>query len=73
MKTLKELLDKLYQAKTPIEKYELNRELIKAIASGSTHEDAKELVEAIVKLLHEHRYYKEVVVKLRDVFEEILS
>ena len=70
---MKELLDKLYKARTPLEKHELSKELIKAIASGVSTEEAKEFVEAIVKLLHEHRYYKEVVVKLRNVFEEILS
>ena len=70
---MKELLDKLYKARTPLEKYELSQELIKAIASGTSYEDAKEFVEAIVKLLHEHRYYKEVVAKLREAFEEILS
>lgn len=71
--TPRELLDKLCQAKTPIEKYELKQELIRVVAFGTSHEDAKEFVEALMKLLHEHSYYKKVVVSLREVFEEILS
>ena len=70
---MKELLDKLYTTRTPLEKHELSKELIRAIVSCTSYEDAKEFVEAITKLLHEHRHYKEVVVKLRNVFEEILS
>ncbi|MDM7320301.1 MAG: hypothetical protein P3W91_001065 [Fervidobacterium sp.] len=74
MNTLKELLNELYQAKAPLERHKLNQELIKALSSsGVSYEEAKEFVDALEKLIHEHRYYKQVVTNLRNIFEKILS
>jgi len=70
--SLEKLLDKLYQAKTPLEKYELNQELIRTLTSGLSHEEAKEFVYILGKLVHEHRYYRYLVNRVQEVFQEIL-
>jgi len=67
---LEQLLDKLYQAQTQIEKYELNQELIRTLTSGLTDDEAKEFVYVLSKLLHEHRYYRYLVNSAQEILGE---
>ena len=73
MKNMKEFLNKWYQATSLQEKDELRKELIKILVSGMPPEEAEELVDDILKYVHGFHYYKQIVVSIREVFEEILS